>query len=219
MRTHKEPIAKRSRSTASPSTRQAKHILATHREACAYRVSGTAHGDRPLTRHNASDQASECLQHAEVQLRGRNASCRCPLTHCEGRVPKAEGPGQDRDEVLNPAMDRRQTTSSYRNMGGCCVVEDTDQNVDRDEQSSCAEKGLQKFHLNSPPVWTLEVVRMSDRLAGTGRGTCGGCHARHQDKAPVQDIPRAAPAPAAVPTHWVEPRLIGEVAFTDPRPG
>jgi hypothetical protein len=26
-------------------------------------------------------------------------------------------------------------------MGGCCVVEDTYQNVDRDEKPKCAEKG------------------------------------------------------------------------------
>jgi hypothetical protein len=83
---------------------------------------------------------SECLQDAEVQSRGRNASCKRPFTHREGRLPKAERPEEDRDEVLNPAMDRRQTASSRRNMGGCCVVEDTDQQVDHDEKPKCAEK-------------------------------------------------------------------------------
>ena len=83
---------------------------------------------------------SGCLQDAEVQSRGRNASCKRPFTHCEGRVPKAEGPEEDRDEVLNPAMERRKTASSRRNMGGCCVVEDTDQQVDHEEKPKCAEK-------------------------------------------------------------------------------
>ena len=125
---------------------------------------------------NGSD-ASECLQDAEVQSRGRNTSCNCPFTQCEGRVPKAEGPEEDRDEVLYPAMERRRTAS---NMGGCCVVEDTNQNVDRDEKPILAEKDHYIScnspiygHLSSPPVWTLKVVRMSDRLAGTRRGTCG----------------------------------------------
>src|SRR5208283_3173218 len=80
-------------------------------------------------------------QDAEVQSRGRNASCKRPFTHCEGRVPKAERPEEDRDEVLNPAMERRKTASNRRNMGGCCVVEDTDQQVDHDEKPKCAEKG------------------------------------------------------------------------------
>src|SRR5271166_1267887 len=84
-----------------------------------------------------SDQPSGCLQDAEVQSRRRNASCKHPFTHCEDRVPQAEGPEEDRDEVLYPAMERR---SSRRNMGGCCVVEDTDQNVDRDEKPKSAEK-------------------------------------------------------------------------------
>jgi hypothetical protein len=60
-------------------------------------------------------------------------------------------------------------------MGGCCVVEDADQNVDRDEKPSPAEKdpyicsnslicgtprGVPERHLSSPPVWAPEVVRM-----------------------------------------------------------
>jgi hypothetical protein len=126
----------------------------------------TQNRDRP---GRGANDATERLQGAEVQSRGRNASCRRPFTQCEGRVPEAEGPGQDRDEVLDPAMKRRQSGSSRRNMGGCCVVEDTDQNVDGDEQPSCAKKGVQEFHLSSPPAWTLELLQMSDRFAGSRR--------------------------------------------------
>jgi hypothetical protein len=65
-------------------------------------------------------------------------------------------------------------------MGGRCVVEDTDQKVDQDDKPILAEnKGYistdspicgpaldeGKRHLCSPPVWALEVVRMSDRFA------------------------------------------------------
>ena len=100
----------------------------------------------------------------------RNASSNRPFTQCQDRVPKAEGPEEDGDEVLYPAMERRKTGSSRRNMGGCCVVEDADQNVDRDEKPRPAEKkgyicssspicgtprGVTGRHLSSPPVWAL----------------------------------------------------------------
>jgi hypothetical protein len=78
-------------------------------------------------------------------------------------------------------MERRKTASSKRNMGGCCIVEDTDQNVDRDEKPKPGEKdryissnspicaaargGDLDRNLSSPPVWAPEVVRMSDRFA------------------------------------------------------
>ena len=90
-------------------------------------------------------------------------------------MPKAEGPEEDRDEVLYPAMERRKTGSSRRNMGRCCVVEDADQNVDHEDEPNRAEKkayissdsprcgpapGEAESHLCSPPVWALEVVRM-----------------------------------------------------------
>jgi hypothetical protein len=51
--------------------------------------------------------------------------------------------------------------------GGMLCCKDTDQDVDHDKQPNSAEKGAQKFHLSSPPVWTLELVRMSDRFAGS----------------------------------------------------
>jgi hypothetical protein len=93
------------------------------------------------TKWSRPRDVSECLLDAEVQSRGRNASCKRPFTHCEGGVPKAERPKEDRDEVLNPAMERRKTANNRRNMGGCCVVEDTDQQVDHEEKPKCAEKG------------------------------------------------------------------------------
>ena len=154
-------------------TRQMSAGLAHSRVLAPPGRRGSGGVPRALFRLHATDVAPADLQDAEVQSRRRDASCRRPFTHCEGRVPKAEGPGQDRDQVLSPAMERSQTASSRRNMGGCCVVEDTDQNVDQEEQPSCAEKGVQKFHLSSPPAWTLQLVRMSDRFAGSRRGTCG----------------------------------------------
>lgn len=87
-------------------------------------------------------------------------------------MPKAEGPEEDRDEVLYPAVERRKTGSSRRKMGECCVVEDADQKVDHEDEPNPAEKksyissdspicgGGAGSHLSSPPVWALEVVRM-----------------------------------------------------------
>jgi hypothetical protein len=60
-------------------------------------------------------------------------------------------------------------------------VEDTNQKVDQEDEPSPTEKkayissdsrrclpalGEAESHLCSPPVWTLEVVRMSDRFSG-----------------------------------------------------
>jgi hypothetical protein len=67
-------------------------------------------------------------------------------------MPEAEGPEEDRDEVLNPTMDRPQTARRRRQMGRRGVKEDTDQDVDHDENARCAEKGFQKAHINSPPL-------------------------------------------------------------------
>jgi hypothetical protein len=53
-----------------------------------------------------------------------------PFTNCEGGMPKAEGPEEDRDEELNPAMERQYAERRRRQMGRRRVDEDTDQNVD-----------------------------------------------------------------------------------------
>ena len=118
----------------------------------------------------------------EVQSRGRNASSRRPFTQCQGRVPKAEGPEENRDEVLYPAMERRETVRSRRNVRGCRVVEDADQNIDRDQKPGPAEKepyirrnspicgpprGKTKRHLNSSPLWPIERVRIRDGLVSS----------------------------------------------------
>ena len=66
-----------------------------------------------------------------------------PFTHVEGRRPKAQRPDKDRDEVLYPAVE---IARRRRQMWRCRVKENPDQNVDNDEQTSCAEKGLEKFH-------------------------------------------------------------------------
>jgi hypothetical protein len=55
-----------------------------------------------------------------------------PFTNCEGGMPKAEGPEEDRDEVLNPAMERQYAERRRRQMGRRRIDEDTDQNVARD---------------------------------------------------------------------------------------
>jgi hypothetical protein len=90
-------------------------------------------------------------------------------------MPEPQRPQEDRDEVLNPAVERRQTECRRRQMGGCCVVEDTDQKVDRDEKPSFHEKepyisgdslvcaapgGDPQRNLSSPPsLRTLELLR------------------------------------------------------------
>jgi len=68
-----------------------------------------------------------------VFLHGGVVISRGPFTHCESGMPKAEGPQEDRDEVLNPAMERRYTERRRRQMGRQGVDEDPDQNVDHDD--------------------------------------------------------------------------------------
>lgn len=74
-------------------------------------------------------------------------------------------------------------------------MEDADQNVDRDEKPKPGEKdhnissnplicatargGDLPRHLSSPPVWTLEVVCMGDRLRSVpGRSSCATSRSR-----------------------------------------
>jgi Bacterial protein of unknown function (DUF899) len=76
----------------------------------------------------------------------------CPFTHCERGLPKAERPEEDRDEVLNPAMEQRHITRCCRQMGRRGIGEDTDHNVYHDQQPSRAEKSSEKGHLSSPPL-------------------------------------------------------------------
>jgi hypothetical protein len=67
----------------------------------------------------------------------------CPFTHVEGGRPKAQRPEKDREEVLYPAVE---IAPRRRQMWRCRVKENPDQNVDNDEKTSCAEKGLEKVH-------------------------------------------------------------------------
>jgi len=71
-----------------------------------------------------------------------------PFTHCEVGMPKAQGPEENRNGVLNPAMEQRYIARRRRQMGRRGVDEDPDQNVDPNEKASCAEKGFQKLHLS-----------------------------------------------------------------------
>ena len=61
-------------------------------------------------------------------------------------MPKTKWPEENRDEVLNPAMERPRSSSSRRQVGRCCVEEDADQNVNYDDEAGCAEKSLQELH-------------------------------------------------------------------------
>jgi len=82
---------------------------------------------------------TDCAAWLRLQVSGRRSGR--PLTDWEGWVPEAQGPEEDRDEVLNPTVERGRSECHRRQMGGCCVVEDTDQNVDREEKPDFAEKG------------------------------------------------------------------------------
>lgn len=74
-----------------------------------------------------------------------------PFTHCEGGMPKTQRPGDNRDEVLNPAMERSRSGSSCRQMGRGRVEENTDEYVNYDQNTSCAKESIEKFHFGSHP--------------------------------------------------------------------
>ena len=75
-------------------------------------------------------------------------------------MPEAQGPEENRNDVLNPAMEQRYTARRRRQMRRCGIDEDPDQNVDPNEEAICAEKGFQEFHLSH--LLFVELVRMSD---------------------------------------------------------
>jgi len=97
-----------------------------------------------------------------------------PSGNREGRSPEAQGPEEDRDEVLNPAMQRVQTERRRRQMGGCGVDEDTDQDVNHNEQALGAEEGLHIVHFSSLPLcgrWKLlcDPASSNDSVASPRR--------------------------------------------------
>ncbi len=61
-------------------------------------------------------------------------------------MPKTQWPEENRDDVLNPAMERPRSSSSRRQVGRCCVEEDADQNVNYDDDAGCAEESFQEIH-------------------------------------------------------------------------
>lgn len=75
-------------------------------------------------------------------------------------MPEAQRPEEDRDEVLNPAVERGRTKCERRNMRGCCVVEETDQNVGCDENPSPSENNPhisgESSYERPPPVVYLK---------------------------------------------------------------
>ena len=81
-----------------------------------------------------------------------------PLTHCEGGMPQTEGPEEDRDEVLNPAMECSYGECRRRQMGRRGVDEDTDQKVDRDDNAPSAKERPDKVH----PTSSLRTLELRD---------------------------------------------------------
>ena len=67
-------------------------------------------------------------------------------------MPNTQRPEKNRNDVLNPAMERRPSGSGRRQMGRRCVEEDTNENVNHDEKASCAKESLEKVHLGSHPL-------------------------------------------------------------------
>jgi len=67
-------------------------------------------------------------------------------------MPKTQRPGDNRDEVLNPTVERCRSARNRRQMGRGRVEEDTDQYVKYDQKASCAKKGVKKFHFGSHPL-------------------------------------------------------------------
>ena len=71
-------------------------------------------------------------------------------------MPKALWPGENRGDVLSPAMERVRSSSSYRQVGRRCVVEDADQNVNHDDEAGCAEESAEELH--SAHVLPVDLV-------------------------------------------------------------
>jgi len=67
-----------------------------------------------------------------------------PLAGREVRVPETQGPEEDRDQVLDPRVQRICGGRYRRYMRWCSVEEDADQNVEHDEDSGGAEQGLKE---------------------------------------------------------------------------
>jgi hypothetical protein len=78
-------------------------------------------------------------------------------------MPKTQWPGENRDDVLSPAMERVRSGSSYRQMGRRCVVEDADQNVNYYEDAGCAKQSFQELH--SAHVLLVDLVTSGGKVA------------------------------------------------------
>jgi hypothetical protein len=61
-------------------------------------------------------------------------------------MPKGQGPEENRDDPLNPAVQRRHTARSRGQVGRRCVHEDTDHDVKGDQEAPNAEESLQEVH-------------------------------------------------------------------------
>jgi hypothetical protein len=61
-------------------------------------------------------------------------------------MPKAEGPEEDRDGILNPAVQRCYAKRGRRQMGGSGVDEHANQYVYNNKKSYFAKQGLYVIH-------------------------------------------------------------------------
>lgn len=60
-------------------------------------------------------------------------------------------------------MERTRSSSSYRQVGRCCVEEDADQNVNYDDEAGCAEERFQEIH--SAHVLRVDLVTSGGKVA------------------------------------------------------
>ena len=72
-----------------------------------------------------------------------------PLAQRENRMPQGERPEEHRNDVLTPAVQQRHAVRGRGHMGRGRVENDANQNVEGDEETSSAEKRLEKFHFRS----------------------------------------------------------------------
>src|SRR3974390_2252154 len=84
-------------------------------------------------------------------------------------MPKTQGPGDNRNEVLNPTMERCSSARNCRQMGRGRVEENTDEYVNYDQKTSCAKKSPKKFHFGSHPLGGVCALSVASAISG-GQG-------------------------------------------------
>ena len=61
-------------------------------------------------------------------------------------------------------MKRPRSSGSRRQVGRCCIEEDTDQNVNYDDEAGCAEESLKELH--STRVFPVGLVTSRGQVLG-----------------------------------------------------